>query len=350
MADPGQGAGKKEVSPRRRLGVALLLDPPVSLEVEGLRRALGDTSLGTVAPHVTLVPPVNVRAADLDNAIAVVRSAAAAQDGPLSVELGPVATFVPASPVVYLTVRGPDLDRLARLRSAVLAGPLLRPERWPWAPHVTLADEASPDDAEMAVAALRHYRSGAGFDRVVILEERDRRWAQLADACLGPPVVVGRGGLELEITEGRLLGPDALAMANTQCGGSEEDSHASSVAALAALFGSRPGSETIVLTGRREGRVAGAAAAWRSLQVGGPVNVCVLVEAEVRRQGIGRALVRALEDNVSRRGWATEAGRGYGPEAFFRNTGGWIGDVRQSCEPALPSCPGPGASRGEEPG
>jgi 2'-5' RNA ligase len=331
------------VSTRRRLGVALLLDLPVSLEVEGLRRALGDSSLGTVAPHVTLVPPVNVKAADLDDAISVLRAAAAAQDGPLSVELGPVATFVPASPVVYLDVGGPDLERLARLRSAVLAGPLLRPERWPWAPHVTLADQAAPDDAEAAVRTLRQYRSRTSFDRVVLLEERDRRWDQLADVCLGPPTVLGRGGLALEITEGHLLGPDVLAMAASQLGQRGEHGDASALAALAAAFGSGPGpgagtgtgTESIVLTGRREGSVAGAAVAWPNRQMGGPVNVGVLVEAGVRRQGVGRALVRALEERVGDRGWATEGGRGFGPEAFFANTGRWIRDVRQSCESAL---------------
>lgn len=337
------------MSPRRRLGVALLLDAPVSSEVEGLRRALGDGSLGTVAPHLTLVPPVNVKAADLDDALSVLRNAAAAQDGPLLVELGPVASFYPASPVVYLATAGPDLDRLARLRSAVLAGPLLRPERWPWVPHVTLTDQAALEDAAAAVTALRHYRSRTSFDRVVLLEERDRHWDQLADVCLGPPLVVGRGGLALEITEGRLLGPDVLAMADGQLGDLGEHGDASPMAAPVSSFGPGPGTESIVLTGRREGHVAGAAAAWQSPQVGGQLNVGVLVEAGVRRQGIGRALVRALEESVRGRGWAMEGGRGYGPEAFFTSTGGWIRDVRQSCELALSPPAGQGAFREEGP-
>ena len=204
------------MSPRRRLGVALLLDPPGSVEVDGLRRALGDSSLDVIAPHLTLVSPINVRAGDLDEALAVARRAASGQDGPLELDLGPVATFVPSTPVVYLSVHGPDLDRLARLRSAVLSGPFRRPDRWPWVPHVTLADEALADEAEAALAALKHYRSHTSFDRVVVLEERQHRWHPLADACLGPPVVVGRGGLELEITEGRLLGPDVIAMAESR--------------------------------------------------------------------------------------------------------------------------------------
>jgi 2'-5' RNA ligase/GNAT superfamily N-acetyltransferase len=336
---------------RRRLGVALLLDPPASLEVEGLRRALGDSSLGAVAPHLTLVPPVNVRAADLGRALRVARDAAAGQDGPLQVDLGPVATFVPASPVVYLAVGGPGLDRLAALRSAVLSGPLLRPGRWPWVPHVTLADEASPGQAGMASGALGHYALSTSFDRVVVLEERERRWHPLADACFGPPRVVGRGGLALEIGEGRLLGPDVMEMAKNELGGDErggvarfDDEELDSdgrrdIDGFAAALAGRPGARSIVLTGRREDEVVGVAAAWQSGQVGAPVNVGVLVEAGSRRQGVGRALLGALEVSLRRRGWVLDGARGHGPEAFFRDTNAWVRPVGPSR--AGPSVSGP---------
>ena len=101
---------------------------------------------------------------------------------PIAVELGPVTTFMPASPVVYLAVGGPDLDRLARLRQAVVAGPMLRPDHWPWVPHVTLTDDAPADRIEAALAALFSYRASTVFDRVVLLEEREHRWQPLADA------------------------------------------------------------------------------------------------------------------------------------------------------------------------
>lgn len=336
------------MSPRRRLGAALLLDPPVSLEVDGLRRALGDGALGHIAPHLTLVSPLNVRAGDLPDALAVIRRAAAGQDDPLWLDLGPVATFIPASPVVYLAVGGTNLDRLGRLRTAVVAGPLLRPGRWPWVPHVTVADQVSLEEAGAALTALGHYRARARFDRVVLLEERDHRWHPLADASFGRPAVVGRGGLELEISEGRLLGPDVLAMAESQQAGSsgvgDRPGRAATVTALCArpaiespaiespaieipVIGS-PAIESIVLTGRREGHVTGVATAWQSGRVAEPVNVSVLVEAESRRQGVGRALVRALEVSGRRRGWVMDGAQGYGPDEFFRNTSPWVGDIR----------------------
>jgi 2'-5' RNA ligase len=89
--------------PKRRLGVVLLVPPPWAAEIDGLRRALGDGALGRIAPHLTLVPPVNVREEDVPAALAVLRSAAAEVDGPsLVVRLGPAATFSPENPVVYL--------------------------------------------------------------------------------------------------------------------------------------------------------------------------------------------------------------------------------------------------------
>jgi 2'-5' RNA ligase len=82
--------------PRRRLGVVLLVPGPVAVEVDGLRQACGDGALERVASHLTLVPPVNVRDERVRDALDVVRGAAASAR-PVTVTLGPPATFAPAS-------------------------------------------------------------------------------------------------------------------------------------------------------------------------------------------------------------------------------------------------------------
>ena len=46
---------------RRRLGVVLLVPEPAATEIQGLRRAVDDPALDSIPPHLTLVPPVNVR-------------------------------------------------------------------------------------------------------------------------------------------------------------------------------------------------------------------------------------------------------------------------------------------------
>ena len=110
-------------------------------EVEGLRRACGDANRRKVAPHVTLIPPINLREEDVAGALAVVRDAAAACL-PLALELGPATTFGDdgARTVLYLAVGGPDRDRLHGLQAALVAGPLERPpQHESIVPHVAIS-------------------------------------------------------------------------------------------------------------------------------------------------------------------------------------------------------------------
>lgn len=198
--------------PRRRLGAVLLLDGPVAAEVDGLRRACGDPSLGRLPCHMTLVPPVNVREEDLPAALTRLRAAAAAVRGPVEVVIGPPATFLPDNPVLYLAVGGPDLAVVHRLRETVFGYPLERRLTWPFVPHVTLAESTAPERIAAALAALADYRAPATFDRVHLLQEGEERvWRPIADCPLGPPDLVGRGGFELELTTSQLLDPEAAA-------------------------------------------------------------------------------------------------------------------------------------------
>ena len=200
--------------PRLRLGVALLVPPPLDREIEGLRRAVGDGSLDRIPPHLTLVPPVNVAADRLEEALAVLRAAGAAAE-PFSLSLGPPATFLPDTPVLHLAVGGEGFDELQLLRERVFRPPLARPLTWPFVPHVTLADEARPERIAAAVEALAHYRVEARFDRVHLLREgQGRVWEPMADAPFAAPTVVGRGGLPAELSVAGVADPEVLGLLN----------------------------------------------------------------------------------------------------------------------------------------
>ncbi|HEX6395574.1 MAG TPA: 2'-5' RNA ligase family protein [Acidimicrobiales bacterium] len=299
---------------RRRLGVALVLDPPVRDEVQGLRRALGDPWLQRVSPHLTLIPPVNVRSADLAAGLEVLRSAAAVQAGLLRITLGPPATFLPDNPVLFLEVGG-EIERLRQLRDAVFRSPLERPLSWPWVPHVTLADGIEENRIASAVQSLDRYAAVADFDRVVILEEtRGRVWKALADARLGPPAVVGTGGLAVRITQGRV--PDPLALQAIEA---DEEAKSSWTQIAEALDSSVP--QPIVLTAHRGNEMLGTGALWRSPA---GAHAAVFVVPDGRREGTGGHLLAQLESAAAEAGWDDPFVTAIGPAGFYESRSAWI--------------------------
>lgn len=289
---------------RRRLGVVLLLQGAAGAEVDGLRRAVGDPALGRVPPHITLVPPVNV--ADVDAALSVLRSAAAATR-PFRLSIGPPTTFLPDNPVLYLAVSGP----VDEVRERVFRRPLARTLTWPFVPHVTLLDGGPDDRLRAAEVALADYRAEVVVDRVHLLEERRRPedgvrvWEPIADAPFSAPAVVGRGGLELEITRTESMAPDA----------------ASWFDAAWAEYDPRV-DEPVVLTARRDGAVVGVA---KGFVRGDEGHLERLITApDVRGEGVGSHLLAAFEAAAAERGATFLSLRvrvGAPAEALYRRRG-----------------------------
>ena len=273
--------------PRLRLGVALLVPGHLAPEIDGLRRACGDGALGRVAAHLTLVPPVNVREADLPDALAVLRAAAGAVR-PFTLRLGPPSTFLPATPTLHLAVggRGRATAVLRELRDAVFRPPMERELTFPFVPHVTLADEMEPERITAAVAGLADYVVEARFERVHLLrevrEEGERRWHPVADAPFSAPIVVGRGGVELELAVSTLLDPEAER--------AEEGAWAEH--GPPPLHGAPVGAHPVVVVARRRGTVAGVARGWWGPD--GDTLASLVVVPDQRRQGIARHLSAAF--------------------------------------------------------
>ena len=289
--------------PRRRLGVVLLVPPPVAHEVDGLRRALGDGVLGRVPPHITLIPPVNVREEDLAAALALVRKAAA-ESGPLTLDVGPLETFLPVNPVVYLEVSGPSLPTVHALHAALLAGPFDRPLVHDFVPHVTVAEDIEEERIPAAMAALAGYRHTiVNLRHLHVLQEvhddEDQRvWRPIAGVAFGPPSVVGRGGLELVIEIHDRVPPDA------------------------GTLGAERGPADVVLVARREDAVVGL--------LGGRVRGAkswlewVEVERAVEGEGVGTQLLAAFESVVAERGAKQVFARaepGHRAESFLAGRG-----------------------------
>jgi 2'-5' RNA ligase len=267
--------------------------------IDMLRRALGVPEPFPVPAHLTLVPPLNVAADDPATGRSAVEDllrAAAAGAGPLTLRVGPAATFWPDNPTLHLAVTEASGDgALAALRAAVRRGPLGRDDEWPFVAHVTLAESFDPGRIADAVALLAGVDEPWPVTALHLLEQRRRDdgtpvWVPVREEPLGRPVVVGRGGVELEL---RVLGMVP------------ED-----VAALAAVAGSGPlpppGDPvplTVVAddrggpTGGPEGRGPLGAAVGSvvgSLEGGGVARLDAVAVADGRRgEGIGRQLLAA---------------------------------------------------------
>jgi 2'-5' RNA ligase len=148
----------------------------VSIEVDGIRRALGDRQLDRIEPHVTIVPPINLRDEEVADALAVVQ-AAASRSASMALTIGPVDTFDRSSPVRFLAVE--PWEPVVALQRDCWSGVLARHEERPFHPHVTvdIAGGTVGDD-DPAVELLRHYRAEVLIDRVSVLEHdpAHRRW------------------------------------------------------------------------------------------------------------------------------------------------------------------------------
>jgi len=300
-----------------RLAVALIIPDPPAGEIDGLRRALGSGALGRIPAHVTLVPPVNVGDDLLDEALRVARLAAA-RVPPLRLALGPVATFWPKNPTIYLSVGG-DLTEIGRLRDLSGAGPLARPTTQPFVPHVTLSQSVEAGHIPHVVAALGPYRATTTIERVHVLREHEgHRWLPLADAVLGGPTVVGRGGLPLELTVGDVLDPDAAALDAASCA-----SFASDGDGLAPARRRRP----FVVTARREGEVVGVAVGLTDDEL---LLDRLVVDAAARGQGIGSRILAEVELVGAERGCrrALVVCDVEAPVASWLRSRGWTDDLR----------------------
>jgi len=266
---------------RQRLGVVLLVPQPWATEIDGVRRALGDGARERIPPHITLVPPINVPDRDLPRAFRVVRTAASTI-APLTLRLGPVATFAPVNPVAYLEVAGEPsvLEALGRLRASCLQGPLERPFEHDFIPHITVAEQLAQERLDEVVGLLADWVAETTIDRVHVLAELPGRvWKPVADAPLGErPATVGRGSLPLDLTvSGR---PDLEA---------------------AALLSFEEGTVGVpfAVTARRDDEVVAAAWGWSAR---GALEVADLVVAsEHRGQGIGRHVLAAVVALARRR-------------------------------------------------
>ncbi|MGY1744630.1 2'-5' RNA ligase family protein [Blastococcus sp. SYSU D00695] len=134
------------------LGVVVAVPEPWAQLLTDWRAKCGDPQAGLVPPHVTLLPPTEVPAAERP-AITAHLADVARRHPAFDMHLAGTGTFSPVSEVVFVAVaRG--IGSCELLANDVRTGPLARPLAYPYHPHVTVAHDVSPDMLDLAYSAL----------------------------------------------------------------------------------------------------------------------------------------------------------------------------------------------------
>ncbi len=167
------------------LGVAVAVPEPFATALRDSRAATGDPAAVAVPPHVTIVPPVRVRAEQVPVVVEHVRRAVAGLPR-FAVQLEGTATFRPVSQVVFVRVvdGAQDCDRL---QLQVRTGPLVRRLGFPYHPHVTVAHDVPADALDRVQGELSDFRAGFDVTSVAVFScAGDGVWRTLAEAPLAP--------------------------------------------------------------------------------------------------------------------------------------------------------------------
>jgi 2'-5' RNA ligase len=134
------------------IGVAIAVPEPWGEQLQGYRRALGDTSADGIPTHITLMPPFQTRPDRLP-AIEEHLAAASARNAAFNIHLRGTGTFRPVSPVVFVVVVQ-GISACEQLAFSVRRGPLATDLQFPYHPHVTVAHHLDDELLDRAFKEL----------------------------------------------------------------------------------------------------------------------------------------------------------------------------------------------------
>jgi 2'-5' RNA ligase len=169
------------------LGVVVEVPEPWRQLLVDWRTKVGDAQASLVPPHVTLLPPTEVPAADRPTVSAHLAEVARCHP-PFTMHLSGTGTFRPVSDVVFIAVaRGiGDCEMLA---GQVRRGPLNRSLSYPYHPHVTVAHDVPGDMLDMAYTGLADLSAEFLVEHITEFEQlSDGSWSVARHYPLtGPP-------------------------------------------------------------------------------------------------------------------------------------------------------------------
>ncbi|WP_320065776.1 2'-5' RNA ligase family protein [Micromonospora sp. RTGN7] len=166
-----------------QIGIAVDIPEPWGGMLTRRRVATGDPQV--VPAHVTLLGPTEIPVAALPAVDRHLASVAAAHL-PFTLHLRGTGTFRPVTPVVFVAVAA-GISECELLAAAISAAPELHREaRFPYHPHVTVAQEVPPEALDKAYEDLADF--SAMFEVVsftLFSHSGQARWQPRRDFLLG---------------------------------------------------------------------------------------------------------------------------------------------------------------------
>jgi len=156
--------------------------------VENLRREL-HPALPHLAAHLTILPPRPL--GGTEGSALQTLDQICGEEKPFEVNLGPVETFIPVTPTVYIRVDG-AAERMCELHRRLNTGLFAFDEEWPYIPHLTIVKMTAEQPAENALRIARERWAEYGGSRRILLEkltfvreDAENHWRDLAPVRLG---------------------------------------------------------------------------------------------------------------------------------------------------------------------
>jgi 2'-5' RNA ligase len=145
-----------EVAGTTRIGVAVDIPEPWGRMLTARRAATGDPQAAYTPAHVTLLGPTEV-ATDALPAVEKHLESVAAGQAPFTIHLRGTGTFRPITEVVFVTL-AVGISECELLAEAITSSDdINRGSRFPYHPHVTVAQDVPPDALDAVFADLADF-------------------------------------------------------------------------------------------------------------------------------------------------------------------------------------------------
>jgi 2'-5' RNA ligase len=145
-----------EVAPTTRIGVAIDVPEPWGQMLTRRRGAAGDPQAAYTPAHVTLLGPTEVATEALPAVEKHLEAVASAQE-PFTIHLRGTGTFRPITEVVFVTL-AVGISECELLAAAIAAAEdVNRDSRFPYHPHVTVAQDVPPQELDAVFEDLADF-------------------------------------------------------------------------------------------------------------------------------------------------------------------------------------------------